>query len=92
MLIEGCGQTGYVQNWGDGFVTDTSIIYAQHHPAMSNPNEFFRALHDERFLDNIVLSPHVYPPSVADPGYQGFHSKYAFCPGLYLPNFLCPSV
>lgn len=74
ILIEGCGQTGYVQCWGDGFVTDASIIQKVHN--MSNPSAFFQALHGTTFLNNVVVSPHVYPPSIANPAYDdlGFAS------------------
>ena len=54
---------------------------------MSNPSTFFQALAGivPRVLDNIVISPHIYPPSIADPGFNGWNNGFAFC-----PEHLCP--
>jgi hypothetical protein len=41
MFINGAGQAGYGINWGNGFVTDATLI-AQY--GLSDPNPFFTAL------------------------------------------------
>ncbi|KAK9787370.1 hypothetical protein WJX73_004527 [Symbiochloris irregularis] len=61
-MVEGTGQTGYPGiNWGDGFITDAGII-SQY--GISDPNPFFESLSTSPYLGNVILSPHVYPPSV----------------------------
>lgn len=63
-FIEGTGQSQtYSQCWGDGFVTDPTIIRDKH---ISDANSFFGDLMGKRYIDNVVLSPHIYPPSNAD--------------------------
>lgn len=61
-LVEGCGQLGVAMCWGDGFITDHNII-AQ--TGISDPNPFFQTLLGKPYLDNVVISPHYYPPSVS---------------------------
>ena len=61
-LIEGCGQLGVAMNWGDGYVTDSAIIKAA---GLADPNPFFQALLSRPYLNNVVISPHYYPPSVS---------------------------
>ena len=48
--------------WGDGFVTDNATIAAN---GLSDPNPFFTALLAKPYLNNVVISPHYYPPSVS---------------------------
>ena len=48
--------------WGDGFITDPAII-AQ--TGASDPNPFFVSLLGRPYLDNIVIAPHYYPPSIS---------------------------
>lgn len=61
-FVEGGGQLGLPGlNWGDGFVTDTSLIRQY---GLSDPNSFFRTLLTKPYLNNVGISPHVYPPSV----------------------------
>ena len=48
--------------WGDGFVTNKSIIAAN---GLSDPNPFFQTLLTKPYLDNVVVSPHYYPPSIS---------------------------
>lgn len=61
-FIEGTGQTGYHTNWGNGFVTDKAIL-SQY--GLSDPNPFFAALMNRPYLGRVVISPHVYGPSVS---------------------------
>ncbi|MFN8769916.1 MAG: glycoside hydrolase family 5 protein [Neisseriaceae bacterium] len=62
-FIEGTGQGGINANWGDGFATDESIIRQS---GLSDPNAFFTALEPKPYVNQVVLSPHVYPPSVTN--------------------------
>ncbi|BDA41274.1 probable endoglucanase E1 [Coccomyxa sp. Obi] len=61
-LIEGCGQLGSAMNWGDGYITDASAIRIA---AISDPNPFFTTLVSRPYLNNVVIAPHYYPPSVS---------------------------
>lgn len=62
MMIEGCGQQGYPGlNWGDGFVTDPAYINRY---GLSDPNPFLGNLLTKPYLDNVGMTPHVYPPSI----------------------------
>jgi aryl-phospho-beta-D-glucosidase BglC (GH1 family) len=60
-FIEGTGQGDNGANWGDGFATDPGLI-AEH--GLSDPTSFFEALLEKPYLNQVVISPHVYPPSV----------------------------
>ncbi|HSX37466.1 MAG TPA: cellulase family glycosylhydrolase, partial [Chlamydiales bacterium] len=60
-FIEGAGQGGIGCNWGDGFCTDAALISAN---GLSDPTLFFSALMHKPYLNQVVISPHVYPPSV----------------------------
>ena len=64
-FIEGSGQGGASANWGDGFVTNSSVISQK---GLSDPNPFFKGLANKPYLNQVVLSPHVYPPSVTNAG------------------------
>lgn len=61
-MIEGTGQVQYNLNWGDGFVTNPYIIKKY---SLSDPNDFFRTIINKPYLKNIILSPHMYGPSVS---------------------------
>ena len=64
IIVEGTGQQSYTGlNWGDGFVTDQNILNKYY--LSSNPNAFFTALLKKPYLNNVAISPHVYPPSVS---------------------------
>lgn len=61
-MLNGAGQadnTGLC--WGDGFITDdmTRLKYNA-----SNPNPFFRALSYKAYKSQVILTPHLYGPSV----------------------------
>jgi hypothetical protein len=60
-FVEGAGQGGIQANWGDGFCTNSQVI-AQY--GLSDPNPFFQALLTRSYLNQVVISPHVYPPTV----------------------------
>lgn len=60
-FVEGTGQGGIQANWGDGFCTNPQII-SQY--GLSDPNPFFQALLTKPYLNQVIISPHVYPPSV----------------------------
>lgn len=55
-FVEGTGQTDMGANWGDGFATNTNVNSAK---------PFFDALITKPYLNQVVISPHVYPPSVS---------------------------
>jgi hypothetical protein len=61
-LVEGTGQTNYYMNWGDGFVTDPKVL-ATHQ--LSDPNPFFKRLLDKPYRHRVIISPHVYGPSIS---------------------------
>lgn len=69
-FIEGTGQGDIGANWGDGFATDPHLI-AEYN--LSNPRSFFDTLFTKPYLNQVVISPHVYPPSVthANSDYSG---------------------
>ncbi len=73
-FIEGTDQGGIGANWGDGFATDKTIISQN---GLSDPNQFFTSLAGKSYLNQVVLSPHIYPPTItgATTNYNG--------PGLY---------
>ena len=61
-FVEGTGQLGLPGlNWGDGFVTDRTLI-GQY--GLSDPNSFFQTVLTKPYLNNVGVSPHIYPPSV----------------------------
>lgn len=60
-FIEGTGQGGIGANWGDGFATDPTLVSQN---GLSSPKAFFDALMTKPYLNQVVISPHVYPPSV----------------------------
>ena len=61
-LVEGCGQGSLGKNWGDGIATDPQIISSR---GLSDPNPFFSALLEKPYIDQIIIGPHVYPPSIS---------------------------
>jgi hypothetical protein len=69
-FIEGSGQSGLNVNWGDGFATNEALISQD---GLSDPNTFFTSLMSKSYLNQVVLSPHVYGPSVtgATANYSG---------------------
>jgi hypothetical protein len=49
-------------NWGNGFVTDKAIIDGW---GITDANPFFQALMERPYLERVVISPHLYGPSVS---------------------------
>jgi hypothetical protein len=60
-LVQGNGQPGLAKNWGDGLATDPVLVSGL---GLSDPNPFFQALLQKPYLEQVVMAPHVYPPSV----------------------------
>jgi aryl-phospho-beta-D-glucosidase BglC (GH1 family) len=69
-MIEGTGQTTWNMNWGDGFVTDPAIIKAQ---GIDDPRPFFDTLVKKPYVHRVIISPHIYGPSIskANKAYKG---------------------
>ncbi|WP_058534810.1 cellulase family glycosylhydrolase [Legionella saoudiensis] len=64
LFIEGTGQSSLGSNWGDGFATDSATVSQ----GISNPKNFFTHLMSQPFLDQIVISPHIYGPDGTNNG------------------------
>lgn len=62
-FAEGGGQLGFAQNWGDGFVTDDTVI-AQY--GLSDPKPFFNTVLTRPYANQVIISPHYYPPSISE--------------------------
>lgn len=63
LLLEGAGQLGTVaMNWGDGFATDNAVVAAG---GVESARPFFEKMMGKPYLRNIVIAPHIYPPSVS---------------------------
>ncbi|KAL3142124.1 hypothetical protein ABBQ32_004742 [Trebouxia sp. C0010 RCD-2024] len=69
-FVEGLGQSGLANNWGDGICTDENTIKQY---GISDPNPFFTSLMGRPYLSQVVVAPHIYPPSIskATDKYQG---------------------
>lgn len=98
-FIEGTGQLNINSNWGDGFSTDPAVI---NNRGGSDPTRFFKTLLTKQYRGNVVLSPHIYPPSVtfakaaiAGPELynrltvaHGYLSKQGYCNGNDCQKFM----
>lgn len=51
-FIEGTGQSGLADNWGDGLCTDASTISSY---GISDPNPFFTTLMGKQYLDQACI-------------------------------------
>lgn len=60
-MFEGTGQNRMGLNWGNGFITDRQTI---DNNQLSDPNGFFQDLLQKPYKDHVVMTPHVYPPSI----------------------------
>jgi len=65
--LQGSGQEKAGSNWGDGFVTDKAVLKERQ---MSDPNAFFTALLSKPYRNSVVLSPHLYGPSLSNNTYN----------------------
>ena len=61
-LVEGGGQGALGKNWGDGTATDPTVISSR---GLSDPNPFFTDLLQKPYLSQVIIGPHVYPPSIS---------------------------
>eukprot|EP00891_Asterochloris_glomerata_P005014 jgi/Astpho2/5014/Aster-05948 len=61
-LVEGTAQPQFVVNQGDGFVTSVPLIEAT---GASNPSTFFRTLLTKPYAQQVIVAPHVLPPSIS---------------------------
>lgn len=64
IFIEGTAQNALGSNWGDGFATDNATISQ----GISNPKNFFTSLLATPYLNQIVISPHMYGPDGTNNG------------------------
>lgn len=61
-LVEGTGQTGYKLSWGNGFVVNGTLIQQY---GLSDPRPFFNDLLKKKYLNNVIISPHLYGPTIS---------------------------
>jgi hypothetical protein len=62
-------------SWGNGFITDRQIISEN---GLSDANPFFQQLGGKPYVDLTVISPHLYPPSIAGGSLTGGGLFYKF--------------
>lgn len=58
IFIEGTAQGALFSNWGDGFATDDATVSQ----GISNPKNLFTQLASKPYVNQIVVSPHMYGP------------------------------
>jgi hypothetical protein len=61
-VIEGTGQLGLANNWGDGTYTDETLINAA---GVQSARPFFTTLLKKPYRKQVGIAPHFYPPSVS---------------------------
>ena len=61
-VIDFPGQDACVWLLCAGFITDPALIAQS---GMSDPRPFFVSLLSRPYLNNVVISPHYYPPSIS---------------------------
>mmetsp|Transcript_3804 Transcript_3804/g.10936 ORF Transcript_3804/g.10936 Transcript_3804/m.10936 type:complete len:758 (-) Transcript_3804:1267-3540(-) len=76
VAIEGLGQGALGANWGDGLATADSVLAGS---GASDPNPFFRKLMTKPYRKNVIIAPHIYPPSITSQRNPTLLSA----PGLY---------
>ena len=54
VAMQGAGQSSFVTAWGDGFVTDPTILSAN---GLSDPRPFFDTLATKPYLDRVSPTP-----------------------------------
>mmetsp|Transcript_13633 Transcript_13633/g.41196 ORF Transcript_13633/g.41196 Transcript_13633/m.41196 type:complete len:948 (-) Transcript_13633:1152-3995(-) len=62
-FVEGTAQSNINANWGDGFCTAPSCVTPG---GRNDPNKFFSTLLTKPYLNKVVISPHVYPPTITN--------------------------
>ncbi|KAI8472618.1 MAG: glycoside hydrolase superfamily [Monoraphidium minutum] len=67
-MFEGTGQNGFGLNWGNGFVTDMEVIRNR---GLSDATPFFRELVTKPYVHKVVITPHVYPPTITHATFLG---------------------
>lgn len=60
-LPAGTGQNMFGLNWGNGFISNQDIINSR---GLSDPNDFFQDVLRKPYVNSVVFSPHLYPPSI----------------------------
>ena len=61
-LVEGCGQNNLGKNWGDGLATDPAIVSQR---GINSAASLFSQLLKRSYVNQVVVAPHVYPPSIS---------------------------
>lgn len=65
-MIEGLGQQSYGGlNWGDGLITQQSVIQQY---GLSDPKPFFQQLLASSYRRQVIVAVHVYPPAISKVG------------------------
>lgn len=77
-MVEGTGQVAYNLNWGDGFVTNKEIITSR---GIDDASVFFDTIMDKPYVNNVIISPHKYGPSIAKN--MGYHKGGALFERVY---------
>eukprot|EP00878_Enallax_costatus_P023562 GHUV01025063.1.p1 GENE.GHUV01025063.1~~GHUV01025063.1.p1 ORF type:complete len:271 (+),score=63.78 GHUV01025063.1:645-1457(+) len=67
-FLEGTGQNNFGLNWGNGLISDVNIIKKY---GLSDPNYFFQQLLTKPYVNRVVFSPHVYPPTITKATFLG---------------------
>ena len=85
MLVEGCGQTNLGKNWGDGTAVDPKVVADYR---IDSANDFFKQLIGKPYKSNVVVAPHVYPPSISKSTAENTVGPPAHCTGDWGLNVL----
>ncbi|KAK9810257.1 hypothetical protein WJX72_007450 [[Myrmecia] bisecta] len=70
LFVEGAGQQGPqgpARNYGDGLATDPTVVQQLNYAGrpISDASVFFGPLLSKSYLRQIVVAPHLYPPSIS---------------------------
>ena len=74
-FVEGTGQNMWGLSWGNGFITDYNIINSN---GLSDANGFFQQVITKPYIDRVIITPHLYPPSIAGGSLTGRDLFYKF--------------